>query len=84
MRVLYNTIPPQKTETARKNAVLSEGHDLFGKIEQRLIALESLRKKLSALANAFDLQIKALQTVGGLIRTEMKALLEAETNPLED
>ena len=80
---LYNQFDQEKrTETWKKKQV-ELGMSESSKMKDRLLDLEALRAKLHAIAKAFDLQVKALQTVGGLVRTEMDMILNSETSPME-
>ena len=69
-------VEAKKTESWKKNAVQNSARGFFGGVDGKLAELEALRTKLRAIAQAFDLQVKALQTVGGLLRTETDALMQ--------
>ena len=75
---------PKKTESWKKNAVYNSDRDFFDSVSSKIAKLESIRTKLLTIARAFDMQVKALQTVGGLIRTEMEAIMNSETTPMEE
>ena len=85
-RELYDNLdpPPKATETWKKNAVQNADRKFFADMVVKMSQLETLKSKLRALSIAFDLQVKALQTVGGLIRTEVEEIMHSETNSMEE
>lgn len=71
---------PKRTETWKKTQVRSAGRKFFEDMAFKIAKLETLKAKLRAIATAYDMQVKALQTAGGLLRTEMETIMsEART-----
>ena len=75
---------PKRTESWKKNSVYNDGATFFNKVDTHLAKLETLRSKLRAIAQAFDMQVKALQTSGALLRSEIEMILQSETNPMDE